>query len=64
MIFNWSLWIGTKLGLFQTIGGNDEIEGTIHVSCIKKAKLIFDKTNRLLENKWSKVGGMDHNIFV
>ena len=38
---SFSVWFGKKLGLFQTIRGNDEIEGTIHVSCVKKAKVTF-----------------------
>ena len=44
MIFNWYLWFGKKLDLFQTIRGNDEMEGTIHVSCVKKVKITFSKT--------------------
>ena len=43
---SFSVWFGKKLGLFQTIRGNDEIEGTIHVSCVKKAKVTFSKTNK------------------
>ena len=43
MIFNWSLWFGKKLGLFQTIRGNDKMEGMIHVSCVvsKEGKKYF-----------------------
>ena len=61
---SFSVWFGKKLGLFQTIRGNDEIEGTIHVSYVKKAKLIFNNTNCCIENKWLKFRGMDINIFV